>query len=125
MRLYKLAKKARHRVNGLIIKEKWLDLILSGIKDWEIRGSKTSKRETIYLIQSGSSKIMGQVDLIGCMKLTEETYEKSRNRHCIEASYDNLPYNTSYAWLLNNPVRYEKPIPYIHPQGAVIWVKGL
>lgn len=52
-------------MDGLIIKEKWLRLILSGLKSWEIRGSRTKKRGTIYLIQSGSSHIMGQVEKAG------------------------------------------------------------
>lgn len=34
-------------MDGLIIKEKWLRLILSGLKSWEIRGSRT-KREAQY-----------------------------------------------------------------------------
>lgn len=112
-------------MNGLIVKGKWLELILDGLKDWEIRGSRTKKRETIYLIKSGSRQIIGQVDLIGCMELTKEMYERNRQRHCIEANFESLPYSIPYAWLFDNPVRYKKPIPYIHPKGAVIWVKGL
>jgi len=38
-------------MNGLIIKPKWADLILSGKKTWEIRGSQ----------------IFGTVDLVDCI----------------------------------------------------------
>lgn len=45
---------------GLIIKKKWLDLIMSGQKTLEIRGNKTSHvGEEIALLESGSQKIRG------------------------------------------------------------------
>lgn len=38
-------------MDGMIIKKKWLDLIVSGKKTVEIRGSNTKKQnETIYLL---------------------------------------------------------------------------
>lgn len=40
-------------MDGLIIKKKWLDLIVDGKKTIEIRGSDTNKQnETIYLLVS-------------------------------------------------------------------------
>lgn len=83
-------------MDGLIIKEKWLRLILSGLKSWEIRGSRTKKRGTIYLIQSGSSHIMGQVDIVDCIELTKERYEKNRGKHCIEAGWESLPLYSAF-----------------------------
>lgn len=112
-------------MDGLIIKDKWLELILSGLKSWEIRGSRTKKRGTIYLIKSGTGHIMGQADIVGCIELTKEKYEENKAKHCIETGYESLPYSIPYAWVFENYVRYKKPIPYKHPQGAVIWVKGL
>lgn len=89
-------------------------------------GQQDKKRGTIYLIQSGSSHIMGQVDIVDCIELTKERYEKNRGKHCIEAGWESLPlYSAPYAWVLENCVQYQKPIPYKHPQGAVIWVKGI
>lgn len=45
---------------GLIIKKKWLDLIMSGKKTLEIRGCRTSHvGEEIALLESGSQKIRG------------------------------------------------------------------
>lgn len=122
---YRARKGDKRIVDGLIIKEKWLELILAGKKTWEIRGSRTKKRGTIYLIKSGSGQIVGQVDLIGCMELANEQYERNSSRHCIGTGFSRLPYKKPYAWILDNAIRYKKPIPYTHPQGAVIWVKGL
>lgn len=45
---------------GLIIKKKWLDLVMSGKKTLEIRGCRTSHAgEEIALLESGSQKIRG------------------------------------------------------------------
>jgi hypothetical protein len=32
-------------------------------------------------------------------------------------------YRNTYAWVLKNPRRLKKTVPYKHPSGAVIWVK--
>ena len=45
-------------MDGLIIKKKWLDLILSGKKTLEIRGCSTKKTGVpIYLLESGSRRV--------------------------------------------------------------------
>jgi len=33
---------------ALVVKKRWLDQILAGVKDWEIRGSSTAKIAKIY-----------------------------------------------------------------------------
>lgn len=46
-------------MDGLIIKKKWLDLIVDGKKTIEIRGSDTNKQnETIYLLKSGTHRVV-------------------------------------------------------------------
>lgn len=45
-------------MDGLIIKKKWLDLIVNDKKTIEIRGSDTKKQgEKIYLLESGTHKV--------------------------------------------------------------------
>lgn len=108
---------------GLIIKKRWLDLILSGQKVWEIRGSNTKNTGLIGLIESGSGKIVGTAELIATRTLTLEEYQQAKNYHCIpEELTRTAPYKNIYAWELKNAVQFEQPIPYTHPQGAVIWV---
>ena len=109
-------------MKGLIIKQPWIDYILNGSKTWEIRSSKTHIRGTIGLIQSKSGLILGTVEIIGCKELDLETYQNSVDKHCIRNGLDNPPYKRTYAWILNNPIKYEQPKPYKHPRGAVIWV---
>ncbi|ALP38007.1 hypothetical protein ASL14_19245 [Paenibacillus sp. IHB B 3084] len=107
-------------MNGLIVKPKWADLILSGAKIWEIRGRRTMKRGTIGIIKSRSGNVYGQVDLVGCISLTMYEWANNKEKHLV--NYADIDYATPYAWVLQNPILYSEPIPYRHPQGAVIWV---
>jgi hypothetical protein len=52
------------RMNGLVIRSPWVDMILAGEKTSEIRGKKTSIRGTIALIRGGSGLIVGTCELI-------------------------------------------------------------
>lgn len=108
---------------GLVIKKQWLDLILSGNKTWEIRGSNTKIRSEIALIQSGSGQVIGKAELIHSRLLTMEEYQSAENFHCIpEELRKEAPYKKIYAWELRNAIRFNEPVHYKHPQGAVIWV---
>lgn len=107
-------------MKGLIIKKHWLDKILSGEKIWEMRSMNTNIRGHILLIQSGSGKILGEAHLHNCIEV-DTTDKELKKYHCI--GDEELLRKYSYAWVLTNVVKFEKPIPYKHPQGAVIWVK--
>ena len=112
---------------GLLIKEYWLKKILSREKIWEIRGTPTSVREEIALIQSGSNKIFGTCELIDIKgPLTMKELHRNRLKAGIPKNYivDILPYKKTYAWIfLKKSIRrLTTPIRYVHPQGAVNWV---
>jgi hypothetical protein len=108
-------------MKGLIIKRPWIDLILDGVKGWEIRGSNTNVRGEIALIESGTKTVVGVAELVGSRPLALEEYLASEAFHCIRSQGD-LPYPKTYAWVLTSPRRLAQPVPYAHPQGAVIWV---
>lgn len=110
-------------MNGLIIKEPWIDLILKGKKTWEIRSSNTKIRGKIYLIKSGSGRIFGEANLINSFEININQFKNNTDKHCIH-EVDYLPYKKHiYAWVLKNPIKYKTPKPYTHLRGAVIWVK--
>jgi hypothetical protein len=108
-------------IKGLIIKDPWINLILDGVKTWEIRGSATNIRGVIALIQSGTKMVYGTVELYNSILLNREEYELNQAKHKVPLDI-RLPYLKVYAWEFRNAKRYYKPKPYIHPQGAVIWV---
>jgi hypothetical protein len=112
-------------MKGLIVKQPWIDKILSGAKTWELRGSSTSNFGEIALIQSGSGQVVGICDLVGVEgPLTMAELRRSTNKHGVDAKeFGRKPlYAKTFAWVLENARRFDEPVPYRHPQGAVIWV---
>jgi hypothetical protein len=106
---------------ALIIKKHWLDMIFDEKKTWEIRGHDTKVRGKIGLIESGSGTIAGECWINGSF----EVFDRDSTLECLHGIEDwsHVKYKKPHAWVISNPVRYEKPIPYKHPRGAVIWVK--
>lgn len=107
---------------ALIIKKKWSDRILDNRKTIEMRSTKTHIRGKVGIIESGTGLIVGEVEIIGCGELlTEEAALLLTPFHQVEDL--ELLKKWRYAWLLARAKRYENPVPYKHPKGAVIWVK--
>lgn len=109
----------------LIVKKRWLDLVFEGKKTWELRGSRTAVRGKIGLIEKGSGTVMGTcevVDVEGPLSLS--VLKGSTARHGVPAGEfgETPPYKQTFAWVLDNALRYSKPRPYKHPSGAAIWV---
>ncbi len=106
---------------GLIIKKEWLDRIFNNGKVWEMRSRPTNITGRIGLIEAGSGLIVGEVTLVGWTKLDISMLDACNDLHQVEDT--KLLERWPYAWVLEKAKRYEKPIPYTHPQGAVIWVR--
>lgn len=113
--------------DALIVRPHWGNLILDGLKDWEIRGSNTSKRGTIYIAYSGSGMVYGQVDIVDSFPVDMQMLEKNESHHRIVDSQHMITevYNHPHAWVMDNAIKYKAPFPYRHPKGAVIWVKDV
>lgn len=107
---------------AFIVKEHWGNLILGGSKLWEIRGTGTQVRGRVGVIFSGTGMIKGSVEIAGSSLLLREDFEMFRKYHHIPGSFEDLPYEEPHIWYLKDAVRFTEPIPYQHPQGAVIWV---
>ena len=112
-------------MDGLIVKKEWLELILSGKKTWEIRGSRTNKRGRIALIESGSGLIVGTCEIVECWPFFKYPPAKNRRFHQLsDRQLKGLGYKLPWTWELASAKRIN-PVPYAHPKGAVIWVKNL
>lgn len=113
---------------GLIIDEKWIVKILTGEKTWEMRTTKTKIRGRIGLIMKGSGLVVGEAILTDSLdKMSDMQLFNGVDKHCI---HSDVPWSFSlelakwrYPWVLKSAVEYDVPVPYKHPQGAVIWVK--
>jgi hypothetical protein len=108
-------------MKGLIIRDPWIDLILDGLKTWEIRGNDTKHRGHTELIKSGTGMIHGSANLVSTKELSLINLYRNSDKHGIQ-DCSVVKYTNIWAWIFENPVLYSEPIPYKHPQGAVIWV---
>ncbi|SFA90796.1 ASCH domain-containing protein [Cohnella sp. OV330] len=106
-------------MKGLIIKPYWADLILAGQKTWEIRGSYTHHRGPTAIIKSGSGKVYGVVNIVDCMSLPFSSWSKNKSKHHVP--FGRITYERPHAWVLQDARMLPEPLPYVHPQGAVIW----
>ncbi len=98
-------------------------MILEGKKTWEIRGTNTQIRGRIAVIKSGSGTIIGTVELTDSKKISLKEYKSGECYHCVpEEDLVDAPYKNTHAWIMKNPIIFDKPISYKHPMGAVIWV---
>jgi hypothetical protein len=112
-------------MRALIIGSSWVDKILAAKKTWEIRGSRTSVRETIGLIPSRFGTIVGLCDVVDCIRVaSNEQFRKNARKAGMKPEEAILGhYKTTFAWVLANPQNLNRPVPYKHRSGAVIWVK--
>lgn len=115
----------------LTIKEPWATLIIKGYKKYEFRSWKTKYRGKI-LIHAGMSiekdmlerfkeynldyskgAIIGEAEIVDCILVDEEFNEKLRKIN--KTVYGKSNHVETYAWKLENVIKYDEPI-YIKGQ---------
>ncbi|WP_147438858.1 hypothetical protein [Roseovarius spongiae] len=110
---------------GLVIAEPWIDHILEGRKDWEMRSTATSVRGWFGLIRKGSGQVEGLARLVGCgTALSQADMIAHVDRHRIPEKMirSGTVAKWTIPWKLADIVRLEEPVPYEHKSGAVSWV---
>jgi hypothetical protein len=113
-------------IKGLIIDSPHIDNIMSGKKTWEMRTTGTKQRGTVALIRKGSGQIVGVAEIEASIgPLIHQDLLENMSKHLISSERLNDPkvQKYKYAWAVRNARALTKPINYVHPSGAVIWVK--
>jgi len=108
--------------HGLLIQKQSLDGILVGTKTWEIRGAATRRRGAIALIESGSGNVVGTcilADVLGPLRVADLAIDPQ----AMLRRQTSLRFATAFAWVLSEARRLTEPIPYRHPDGALVWVE--
>ena len=111
-------------MKGLVIAEPWIGLILSGGKTWELRSRRTQHRGPFALIRKGSGTVVGVADLSDCLPpLTASTMADTEACHGVPPCVQPSAVGSGWVvpWLLKS-VQAIRPVPHLHPPGAVTWV---
>lgn len=110
----------------LLVKEPWVDDLIFGFKTWEPRRTSTEVRGIVGLTPSGSGEIAGHAELIDVHgPFTAEELRSHRSHHMVDDAFldEYASDKPLYAWEFTNARRYDRPLDYEQPPGAVIWVK--
>jgi ASCH domain len=108
-------------LSAIPIRPQWIELILNGTKTWEIRTKNTNKIGLVALIRSGSGTVVATANLSEVIKLTGKLARQNARRMGMTTA-DAISWVGCNAWVLKDVVPLKKPIPYVHPSGAVTWV---
>jgi hypothetical protein len=107
---------------GLVIREPWIDLLLSGQKTWEMRGQRPSYRGWIGLIRKGSGRVSGIARLVDvCDPLSPDEMVATFDQHRIPEAMIRSGEVAKWTipWKLTDIRALHKPVPYRHPNGAI------
>ena len=110
---------------GLVIREPYVSLLMSGEKIWEMRKQNTKIRGLVGLIRKGSGHVVGVAELVECRgPLNAGNYAEFFDKHRVpkEEQAQAVADGWVTPWVLKGARRLPKPVPYQHKSGAVIWV---
>ena len=123
---------------GLVVREPWASRLVSGTKVWELRGRATTFRGRAAIIAAGTGSVVGEVNFEDCflvainnnngalMPPPEDPTKfmclaENQPKHGL-TDFSLVTYKKVYAWVVASPLKYDNPIAYTHPQGAVQWI---
>ena len=110
---------------GLIIADPWIEHILEGRKDWEMRARPTAHRGWFGLIRKGSEQVLGLARLVDCAAaLSSSEMIASYDHHRIPERMIRSGEVSKWVvpWKLADVRVLDRPIPYAHKNDAVTWV---
>ena len=111
---------------ALVVDEPWISAILQGEKTWEMRKTACHKRGRVGLIRKGSGLVVGTATLAASLPPLEsrEAYADAELRHRIPPDRQGDAFDDGWRtpWVLESVRPLPTPVPYDHPNGAVIWV---
>ena len=111
---------------ALVVDEPWISAILQGKKTWEMRKTACHKRGRVGLIRKGSGLVVGTAVLAASLAPLDsrEAYADAEPRHRIPPDRQGHAFDDGWRtpWVLESVRPLLTPVPYDHPNGAVIWV---
>ena len=103
----------------LLIKQKWLALVLAGDKTMEVRGKRLRAGKCFF---ARKGVIYASAALGDAIEIPDaQQWESLQHLHCVPGKV--LPYARTFGLPINGVERLNPPIPFHHPKGAVGIVK--
>jgi predicted transcriptional regulator len=112
-------------IRCLKIDEKWVNLILTGRKSWELRRRNTKIREQIALGNKEIKRVVGYAKIVDSVEKTLEDLKKHNDKHQANDFIDTYANGreTLFAWVLEDIKVESNPTPYSYSAGS--WCKVL
>ena len=110
----------------LLIRQPWLDLILSGKKTWKTRSKSTNFRRQIWLAEPGTGLCSGQSVIDDVCEIEHADFAAYADKHQVRSPEGYAivdKYASIYAWQLRDVMRFSVQRPFKQRPGAVIWVR--
>jgi len=108
-------------LSAIPIQTPFIDMILDGHKTWEIRSKNTKKIGPVALIRSKSKTVVGTAILSEVILITAKLAKENFRRMGMSEKQA-ISCKGEFAWVLKDVVKFKKPVPYVHPSGAITWV---
>ena len=112
-------------MKGLIIREPWISMILSGTKIWEMRSRQTPYRGYVGLIRKGTGRVTAIAEIRDSLPpLDASGFRAAREQHGIppEKDVEVLQAGWVYPWVLDNVRVLRRAVLAGQKSGAVTWV---
>jgi hypothetical protein len=113
-------------MKALIIDEPWIGFILQGQKTWEMRKKGCNIRGPVALIRKGSGQVVGTAVVTGSRPplVDAQAYAAAEPFHRIPSARQARAFADGWRtpWVLAEARPLTQPVPYTHPNGAVVWV---
>ena len=118
---------------GLVVRPRFADLIINGRKVWEIRKRKPKVMGKVGVIKEKLKLLIGIVEIVdvkGPFKV-KELIEKYNKKHLapeflLKYVKNNLNQDL-YAWVLKNPLKFDRPIyvEYQQVESGIVRIIGI
>ncbi len=107
----------------LKIDDKWVNLILSGKKIWEIRRNNTKIRERVALGNTKTRRHVGYARIVDSIEISVKELKKHNDKHRANEFIDKYAKErkTLYVWVLDDIEVTSDPKPYSYSTGS--WCK--
>lgn len=110
---------------GLIIKAPWAQALAEGRKRWELRNRPSEVRGPVAILEGGTCQAVGVMEIVDCVGPLDPAALRlaARRGLILPEEIHDADHAPQYAWAVGKAQPFDRPIPYRHPRGAVVWVK--